>query len=300
MTITPSPDALGVTLAQWVDQLHGEYLARREKTELDQLASAVTTTATSITLTHFATGVRPQVQVEIDDELLHVWGPTATEGQHTVRRGHGGSTAVQHSADALVRVGPRFPRIALARQLEREIRSWPVAIYATAVGDYDVVAGDEVIALTGLDDYEVIRLIRVQSEHADTANESWPDVPATLERLSTGYQIRLHGTAARAGTARVRVGYRHPVPALSWSADLGTAYHLNGALADAAMLGVAGRLLLTDEIDRSDDRAQPRPRRGEDVPPGHRMQTGQALLEERDRLLRMEAERLLSAYTPRF
>lgn len=305
MTITPAPAALGITLSDWVDELTEEYLSRRDKAPLDLLASALTTTATAITVQYGDSGLRAQTRVEIDDELIHLWAESSSAKTFTVQRGMSGSTAAAHDDKAMIRVGPRWPRIVIARQLEREIRSWPTAIYAVASGEFAVDASTETVDLTGLSTYEIIRLCRVQRDHARANDGSWPTIPASLERnqaneFTSGYALRLHGVIEKGTTLRVAIGYRHPIPAIDMSADLGTAYHLSGALADAAMLGVAGRLLLTDEVDRTDDRSQPRPRRAEDVPPGHRLQTGQALLVERDRLLQREAERLTSAYTPSY
>ncbi len=306
MSITPTGTSLGRTLGDWCDELHREYLERKDRTPLEELNGAVTTGATLITVSHGST-LRSQVAVEIDDELLHVWGDGSAAQSFVVRRGHAGSTAVQHSDGALVRVGPRFPRITLAKQLRREVRSWPVAIYAVAVGEFDIAADTEAFDLDGLSGYELFRVLRVQQDHPTEANATWPEISHVLERrqnttdFPSGYALRLPVVPGTARTIRVTVGYRHPVPAsLDFTADLGTTWHLNDTLADAAMLGVAGRLLATGETDRTDDRSQARPRRAEEVPPGHNLQAGQALFAERDRLLALEAERLLTQYGYRF
>lgn len=306
MTITPAPDALGRTVSDWVDELLEEYLDPVDATELDSLDQSITATATTMFTTYSATGLRAQARAELDDELVHVWAPGDDAGSYVVRRGMGGSTAAAHDAGAIVRVNPRWPRSALARHLAKEIRSWPSSVGAVATGDLDVPAGAEAVDLDGLGDYEILRILAVQQDHADATDDRWPAVPARLERrqdttaFPSGQALRFLGSTGSATTLQVSVLYRPPIPTLDFADDLGTDYHLNDRLADAALLGVAGRLLLASEIPRTDDRSQPRPRRAEDVPPGHRLQAGSGLLTQRDAILKAEAERILNEYPPRF
>lgn len=305
MTITPTGTSLGRTLGDWCDELTREYLARKDRTSLEQLNGAVTTGATSVVVRHGGK-VRPGQELEIEDELLHVWAESTTN-TYTVARAFAGTTAVQHVDNSLVRIGPRFPRITLAEQLRREVRSWPVNLYAVAVGELDIAASTEAFDLAGLSGYDVVRICRVQQDHPTDADASWPEISWRFERnqnttdFSSGYALRLPNAPDTARTIRVTVGYAFPVPAtLDFTADLGTTWHLSARLADAAMLGVAARLLGTGEIDRTDDRSQARPRRAEEVPPGHQLQAGESLMRERDRLLMLEAERLANAYPWRF
>lgn len=234
---------------------------------------------------------------------MHVWARNNPNG-YDVQRGFLETTAAAHVDGTIVVVNPRWPLIDLARGLQREIRSWPVAVVAVAAGTFSVAASAETIPLTGLESVEVQRLFRVQRPHHRTSDTSWPVIDANLEyaqdpdSFGTVPVLRL-SQCRDAGDVRVIVGYQHPTVDdgdLDFTDDIGTTNHLTKGLADAAMLGVAGRLLLAQEVARTDDRSQTRPRRGEDVPPGHQMQAGEALLRERDRLLKMEVERLTSRY----
>lgn len=304
MSFTPSGTTLGLSIEEWAEALIEEYLDTESREELDQLDGDLSTTATTITVRHGATGLRTGALAEVDSEIVHVW-ETASATSATVMRGMRRSNPSSHSDNTLVRLNPRYPKITLAEQLRREIRSWPSALVAVATGSLDVPRAQEAVDLDGLDGYYGLRLLRVQRDHPRSKNTSWPGVSATLEvrqdrtAFPSGYALRVHDPGD-ATTLRVAVGYRFPIPAtLDVTDDVGEAFHINGYLADAAMLGVAGRQMLTGEIARTDDRSQQRPRRAEDVPPGHRLQTGEGLLVERDRMLKHELERLYLEYPPR-
>lgn len=307
MTFTPTQPALGRTVGDFCDQVLGEYLDRNEVVELDRLKEAVSATADEVFVSFSASGLRPQARMEIDDELLHIWADADVPGGYVVQRGVGHTTAALHEAGAVIRVNPRWTRSVIATQLAREIRSWPTNVGAVATADFPVANGAETVDLDGLVDFDVRRVLRVQRTHASMANSSRPGFRGILERrqdltaFPSGYALRFPLTPGVATVVRVAVLYAPPVPAeVDYTADLGADYHLSSRLADAAMLGVAGRLLLTDEINRTDDRSQSRPRLAEQVPPGHRLQTGQGLLAERDRLLKTEAETILNEYPPSF
>lgn len=252
-------------------------------------------------------GLRAGTTVEVDGELMHVWS-TLDDNRFQVERGLSGTVVNLHQTDALVHVAPRWPLVDIARGLRREIRSWPPALCAVVAADLSVAGAVEALELEGLDDVNVTRVLRVQRRHHDGADASWPTFGALLERrqsvdsFASGLALRFPHTLGTASTLRVVLGYDFPTTdgAVDFTVDIGTAHHLTRPLADAAMLGVAGRLLLTSETARTADNAQPRPRRGEDVPPGHRLQAGQALLVERDRLLKTELERLHMQYAPRY
>lgn len=307
MAFSISGASLGMTIQEWCDRLREEHLDRTERAELDKLNGAVTTGDTIITSTYAASGMRSQTRVEIGGEIMHLWGAGSTAQSFIVDRGHAGSAAGSHADGSLIRVAPRFTTHQLAEQLRREIRSWPVPLCAVAVGDVSVGASVEAVDLDGLTGTEVVRLFRVQRANPDVSETSWPVVDASLERrqdltdFPSGYAIRFPGDHS-AMTARVTLGYRFPVGTgtLDLTADLGETFHINAALADAAMFGVAGKQMISSEIERATDQNQQRPRRGEDVPPGHMLQTGQALLAQRDLMLKLENERILNQYAPSF
>lgn len=299
MTFVLNPLALGRTVGDWCDELVREYLDRNEVIELDRLKDAVTADAEEVYVTYSGSGIRSQARLEVDDELMHVWAPADNPGAFVVQRGVNATTPAAHDAGALIRINPRWPRPILAAQLGREIRSWPTAVGAVATAEFDVGPSAVALGLTGLDGVDVRRVLRVQRQ----ADDGWPGYPYVLERRQDDGlpALRFNHAYPRNATLRVAVLYAHPVPAtIDFTADLGTDYHLSPRLADAAMLGVAGRLLLADEINRTDDRSQPRARLADQVPPGHRLQTGQGLLQERDRLLKTEAEAILNDYAPSF
>lgn len=304
MSFTVAGESIGITLSQFCDRLLEEHLERGERRELDQLNGAVTDTASTVTLTHNATGVKPQTRIEVGNELMHVW--SVADQVATVARGHGGSAAAPHLANALVRVNPRFPRQVLAETLRREVRSWPNTLYAPVVGEFSVLSSTEAIDLDGLAETdEVVRVLRVQRRHRDTTDGSWPTVTGHLERsqnltdFASGWALRFPGSFDSATDVRVALGLAFRVPAdLDWAADLGTSWLLTPGLVDAALFGVAAMLLPTEEIARADQWNQARPRKGEDVPPGFPLQLGGALRQQRDLLLKAEAERLYNAYAP--
>jgi hypothetical protein len=298
MAFVVAGSPIGVTLRQFCNRVLEEYLERGERRELDKLSGAIDALVDDIVTTYGAGAARAGTRIEIDDELMHVW--VATDDTHmTVERGHGGSTAAAHADGATVRFNPRFPRQVIAEQLRREIRSFPDQVYVPVVGEFTVGTTVEAIDLDGLLGYEVCRVGAIRSTHHDAADNSWPLINGVVaghadETLfPSGYSLRFPG-GRWAGDVRISLGVRHPttIVALDFDDDIGETFMLTARQADAAMLGVAGTLLFTDEVERTQDQAQLRPRRGEDVPPGHRLQAGTALRQERDRLLKLEAERL--------
>lgn len=305
MTFDLTGTALGLTLDDWIDQLRTEYLDPHDRAELDLLAGAVTTTATTIVVTHGASKIKAQSRLEVGNEVMHVWATTTTD-TWTVRRGHDGSTAVAHDDLSLIRADPRWTRIALARQLQRELRSWPVSVFAPVFANFDLAASVESIDLDGLTATTNVRkILTVRRDSPGAGDDTWPSLDAIYESSSnltaypSGHGLRFLSTIGTAGTVRVGVGIEHPVADLDFTADLGTAHLLNRRLADAAMLGVAGRLLAVDELGRTDSRSWRRGGIADDVPPGHLLQTGAALVAERDRLLKAESEALLNLYPMR-
>lgn len=307
MSFTVAGTNIGLTLGQFCDRLLEEHLERSERRELDQLDGAVTSTTTSIVTTHSATGIKPQARIEIDNELMHVWSHTTSTLTSIVARGHGGSTAAAHDDDAIVRVNPRFPRQVLAETLRREVRSWPSTVYALASAEFSVLSTTEAIDLAGLAATDQVRrALRVQRRHWDTTDGSWPLVDAHLERrqnttdFASGWALRFPNGFDKATDVRVTLGLDFRVPAvLDFTDDLGEDWLLTPGLVDAALFGVAAMLLPGEEVARADQWNQARPRKGEDVPPGYGLQLGGALRQQRDLLLKAEAERLYNAYAPR-
>lgn len=303
MTFTVTTPALGRTVSDFCDELRREYLDPQDGHEVDRLNGAITSGATSVFLDFGASSVRPQARLEIGNEILQVWQAGGGTREWVVARGWDGSTAAAAADEALVRVNPRWTRMTLARQLARELRAWPAAVCIPVSADFEVTVGTEAIDLDGLAGVDVRRVLRVVRENGDPNDAAWPAVPHTLERSSnatafpSGYALYLPDGCPTDATLRVTVGIGPAAPAaVDFTDDLGTDYGLTHRLADAAMLGVAGRLLMASEVVRTDTASQPRARVADDVPAGHRLQAGEGLLKERDRLLKLEVEAILNAY----
>jgi hypothetical protein len=107
------------TLAQLTDEVMLNLMGYVEdQQQFTTQTGALTNVATTVTVTdgtQISTGL-----TEIDDELI--WVSTVAGNTLTIVRGMFGSTAVAHSAGAVVRNAPHFPRFQIQRVINDVIR----------------------------------------------------------------------------------------------------------------------------------------------------------------------------------
>lgn len=243
-------------------------------------------------------GIRPGAYIEIDDEVLYVWSVDSVTKTATVERAMLGSTAAAHADDSVVRVEPRFTRVEMLAAISAEIRSWPTNLYARYLGSVTMPASATAVDLTGFT-VEGAALLRARTGPTQDA-QRWRntygvrlEVRQQLTDFPSGYSLAVPGAFGAATELHLTLRAPFQVSGLTTTTDLG-ALGIPPRLVDAIPLGVAGRMLMTRDVARTDPHAQGRSRPAEEVRTGDQLQIGRALLQERDRLLAEAANWLLA------
>ena len=297
MTLAAITSTLGRTPATLIPAIE-QYLYGNQRTQLNRLNGAITTTATTMTMGFTAEGVRGGAYVELEDELVYVWSVSGLVA--TIQRAMLGTTAASHADLTLARVEPRFLRAQMNTEIANEIRSWPSNIYARYAGDLAIGASVNAIDVAGLSAVPGAHLLRVQLSPTDTTDERWSRFDnVRLERrqqtatFASGYALVVPGDIGKAVTLRVVCRAPFIVGSLASGTDFGS-LGLTNDLVDIIPWGVAARMVLTRDIARSDSNAQGRSRPAEEVRPGDAANVARMLLTERDRLLTEASNRLLA------
>lgn len=100
----------------------------RDQQQVSELASSITSTATSFTLDTNTVNNISRGLVEIDDELILVKSVDSTTAVATVLgltngRGREGSVAAAHGANALVTMSPVIPRVRITEAINQTVRA---------------------------------------------------------------------------------------------------------------------------------------------------------------------------------
>lgn len=129
----PAPFTVRYLMDRTFDLLLGA--SREERNQLNaNLDSATTNFAVNFTLGALQRGT----YLTIDDETMYVWSSSSASGVSstvTVERGDKGTTAVPHSAGAIISVDPYFSRYAVRETLRDEIRSWGPQVFQVKTAD---------------------------------------------------------------------------------------------------------------------------------------------------------------------
>lgn len=307
----------GTTVGDLIDKTDS-HLYGNQRTGLNQLDSAMTTATTSMTLADSLDGIRAGAYVEVDDEVMYVRAATAPTA--TVRRGMLGTDAAAHADDSLVKVEPRFKRGQIIQALRAEIESWPFTVYARYVGDVSVGTSVRGVDLAGLAGVEGAQLIAAQRSPLESNSTVWPTIPSArmerrqdLTQYPSGYALVFPDFGGNSGvtnmdwpygyvassvssfTARVRVKARFSTAIFSAGTDVGQVMGMPLACAEIAPIGAAARLVMTQDVARTDANAYGRSRAAEEVRAGDATSSGQSLLRWRDKLLDEAAKSLYLA-----
>jgi hypothetical protein len=256
----------------------------------NKLASGIDSDDTSVVTTYNLDGLRAGQTFEIDSELFYIWDADTGTKTLTVERGYNGTTAASHSAGALIKVQPRFPRAQLLESLNDELAdlSSPVnGLFAVKTVDIDYNGSDTMIDFTGVtdvidllsvsvryltDDYPVARKVRL------VRNVPTDDFPSGLAlRFDQGVF-----------PGRLRIVYKAPfVAASSESTNLNSTSGVQESLIDLLVLGCQIRMMAPREIKRNFAESQGDTRRADEVPAG-------AVAGSITNLIRMRRDRIIA------
>ena len=256
----------------------------------NKLSSTINSSATSVVTTYALEGLRQGQTFEIDSELFYIWEADNGTKTLTVERGYAGTTAASHSAGALIKTSPRFPRAQLLEAINDELAdlSSPVnGLFAVKTVDIDYNGSDTMIDFEGVtnvidllsvsvryltDDYPVARKVRLVR-----------DVPT--DDFPSGLALRFDQGVF---PGRLRIVYKAPYTAASSeSTNLVTTSGVQESVIDLLVLGCQIRMMAPREIKRNFTESQGDTRRAEEVGAG-------AVAGSITNLMRMRRDRIIA------
>ena len=267
--------------------------------ERNKLASTITSSDTTLTMTYDLAGLRTGSVFEIDSELFYVWESSSGAKTVAVERGYGGTTAASHTANAVVQLSPRFPKAQMLESLNQDIEDLasPLnGLFRVISTDVDYNGSDRQVNLTSAtnvidlidvrlrylaSDYPVLRGVRLQR-----------DLPTA--DFASGYAL-VFDEQVMAGTLRVRhkAGFTR-VSAIGDS--LQSVANVPTSMEDILEMGVMSRMLSSREVKRNFIESQGDTRRSDEVPAGSMANSFTNILRlRRDRII-AEAAKLARQY----
>ena len=267
--------------------------------EQNKLFTAVNSSETSFVLSYDLAGLRSGSVFEIDSEMIYIWEAVSGSKTLVVQRGYAGTTAASHSAGAIVKLNPRFPKSQMIDALNQDIDDLasPLnGLFRVVTLSIPYNGSDRQINLTGATN--VIDLVDVRLRFL---SDDYPYVSrARLQRdlptsdFPSGFAIVLD-EPVMSGDLRVR--YKAPFARVSLpSDDIQSVAGVPESMEDILEMGIMSRMLSTREVKRNFIESQGDTRRSEEVPPGAmRDSFGNILRLRRDRII-AEAAKLARQY----
>jgi len=265
----------------------------------NKLASTIDASATTVVATYPLEGLRAGQILEIDSELMYIWTADTGTKNMVVERGYNGTTAAAHTANALIKVNPRFPRAQVLEAMNDETAdlSSPMnGLFQVKTLNVDYNGSDTMINLTGVtdiidllgvsvrymvDDYPVARKVRLVR-----------DVPT--DDFASGFALRFDQGVF---PGRLRVVYKAPyVTASTESSDINTTGGIQDTVTDIVALGAQIRLMSPREMKRNFTESQGDTRRAAEVPAGAVASSITNLQRLRRDRIQAEAARLMRSY----
>lgn len=297
-----APGDIGMTLASDLIADTKRHLLSGTRESMNKLDGAINSSVTDVTFEFTSNLPTIGSYVEVDLEIMYVWSMAGQVA--TVERGQLGSTAAAHSDDAVATINPRYPKFAILKAINDELRdlSSPmnglfavrsVELTASASsGSYDLTASTDVL--------EVLSVRHSLPGFTD----SW--VPLTNYELAqsaggdfaSGTSLVVHDGIVPGRT--VRVLYKASFDALSAVTDnVETITGLPESMHDIPPLGAAMRLVAPREIRRNQTGSQGDTRRAEEVPAGAVTSSMRGIAALRQARINAEAAKLATRYPDR-
>lgn len=250
-------------------------------------------------------GIVPGSVIGIGSEEILV---LETSGQSVTKavRGFGGSTAGTASGGIVVTVGHRFSTFRILKALRSEIDSWGSRLYKVDGSNISLAASTRGYPLGDLGD-NFLHVIKAYAEPDNTYipdSAAWPETDFRIARnldtseFAGGNAIFFNDYLYRGSGRNVRLLYASKFDTSTFTADtdLELDVGLASSMLDIPPLGAAWRLMISQESQRTDTRAQGQSRDATEVPPTAALQTTQALKTMRDSRLAEEQLSLVAKY----
>lgn len=269
--------------------------------ERNRLASTITSSATTLSVTNDTKGIREGAVIELGAELLFVWG--AAGSTVTVERGFDGTVATSHQANAGITVKPRFPLTRLFQHLNDDITdlSSPAnGLFQIKTLDLAYNGTDRAIDMVGVGE-----LINVQHIRWRYDNDEWYEVRhfrvdrnAATSDFPSGKALIFDQGPGRSST--VRVVYKAPYSRLSAvTEDITTVGGVQASLEDVLRMGVQLRAMVGREVKRNFIEAQGDTRRAGEVMAGQVQASWRGIAAVRQQRIEAEQARLSQQYPTR-
>lgn len=267
--------------------------------ERNKLASTVTSSDTSITMSYELNALRSGGVFQLDSELIFIWAADVGTKTLTVERGYADTTAAAHTAGAIAILNPRFPQQQMLEALNQDIDdlSSPLnGLYRVVSVNVDYNGADRQINLTGAT--SVIDIIDVRLRYLSSDYPVLRGVRLArglpTSDFASGYAVTFD-EQTMAGTLTVR--YKAPfVRASTGTSDIQTSCLIPQTMEDILEMGVMARMLSVREVKRNFIESQGDTRRSDEVPAGSMSNSFTNISRlRRDRII-AEAARLARQY----
>lgn len=268
---------------------------------LNFLATEIDESATTLSLDDDPKGVVQGALLAVDDELMLVRAASTSSKTVTVFRGYMGTEQVDHVANSIIEVQPRFPKIEIRRALRDEIRSWGSGVFRVEVTDVDTSSSSRVVDLAAIEPgwFHVLAAIRTARSGSDAEFA----VKFRTQQPSPSFPygaLILESAPESSGSLTLSVARPFAVGDLGDDLDLEDDIGLPESMFDIPSIGACWRLLSPREINRLDTGAQGEPRSAAEVQAGMIAATARGYKQLRDVRLMDEGTRLRGQWPWRF
>lgn len=273
--------------------------------ERNKLAISISSSATGLTLTYPLGQITRGAKLSMDLEDIYVWDASALTIT-AMDRGQWGSTAINHSAGAVIHVNPKFSNWEIFNAINDELNSLSSpanGLYRVATTELvynPVISGYEYTSTDLLSVFEVRYGTHGPSREYLRSND-WEFSSDLSDEFVGGSAIFVRDAVVGQPVLIKGKFSFTPIPAstVADAADSG----LPETAMDILSLGAAWRLTAPMEVSRNFTSAQGDTRRANEVPPGGQLGASRELGRLREIRIREEAARLASQYpvrSPRF
>jgi hypothetical protein len=295
------------TLDEVIDSALNDYLLTGQREVRNVLASDITSSATSLSVSYAVRGILEGARLAVDYEDMYVVTSDVGALTATVIRGQFGTTGAAHVTGATLWVNPKWSRAQLLRAVNDELQSLSGAgLYQMATVDLTFNSQISGYDMTGVSPDDVMSIYEVMADYPGPQNNPVPISSYRILRdaqaadFPSGMGILLNEPGHPGFTIRVAYKTRFTqVTSADSAIDLSTSSGLDVDAHDILSIGAAIRLVSGAEVRRSQLGAQPDTRRAEELPPGATLQSVRGLMALRDQRMKEEKARLARRYPAR-
>lgn len=268
--------------------------------ERNKIASALTTTTTSIVLSYDLESIRKGSVIQIGQEQMYVWAVTTASKTVEVERAFNGTDAQAHATGAIVISNPRFPRNQILEAINAELAdlSSPMnGLFQIKTLELQYNGSDRMIDLMGASDIQSIYSVNYRYQSDD-----YPRVMGVkllrnmpVEDFPSTFALNVEKGPGRSGklVIRYKTGFDF---VSSENEDLTLTSGLPDSCEDIVVLGAQIRVYSPREMKRNFTESQGDTRRSNEVPPGAVSSSINNLIRLRRDRITAEALRLTRQY----